>query len=534
MRAIDLYAGIGGWSLGFKMAGIEVVKSYEWWPPAARTLAANLDADVAIADIRNLPLDAFPRNIDIVIGSPPCTQFSYANRGGSGDIEDGLKDLTAFFSAVEQIKPRFWAMENVPRVQKVLQRELENGGRLARFQTLFKNAQIETIDMSEFGLPQRRSRCVAGNFDFALLRSYKEVLKSKTLGEVVADLQAGLEPVYYEAAPIRVFDNDPEAPLNSEEFEFNRAMKVFHPVYNGMPFPDPLDRTSRTITATCTRVSRESIVIPDTRNGSEFRRLTIRERASLQGFPATYQFHGRSQAEKQKMIGNAIPPVLTYLIANSMLSTKVNDLALPSRIVASQFITASTAPKTTTESAGKSYPADRTFRFAIPNLGFKSGTRFELSNLDSREDWQVHFFFGDSKHIHKYVPCKNPNLLSVLPSNLEGFASRLRAQFESRLSQLDKRTLQVNWTHRANGNHPFDLLNALGDLSKAAIDELSQIPLDVNELYAWLKTEISDKPFQSQSYDQKLRSNIKAILVGIILGSWFNGWEKPNPEVYQM
>ncbi len=526
MRAIDLYAGIGGWSLGFKMAGIEVVKSYEWWPPAARTLAANLDADVTITDIRELPVDAFPPNIDIVIGSPPCTQFSYANRGGSGDIEDGLKDLTAFFSAVEHIQPRFWAMENVPRVQKVLQRELENGGRLARFHALLENAHIETIDMSDFGLPQRRSRCVAGNFDFALLKSYKHVLKSKTLGEVVADLQVAKEPIYYEAASIGMIDHTPEAPLNSEEYEFNRAMKVFHPIYNGMPFPDPLNRTSRTITATCTRVSRESIVIQDTRNNSEFRRLTIRERASLQGFPATYQFHGRSQAEKQKMIGNAIPPVLTYLIANSMLSTQVNDLVPPSRVVASQFITASTAPKTTTESAGKSYPADRTFRFAIPNLGFKSGTRFELSNLDSRENWQIHFFFGDSKHIHKYVPCKDTNLLSTLPSILGDFASRFMTQCESRLSQLDKRTLQVNWTHRASGNHPFDLLNVLGDVSKEAIDELFQIPLDVNELYAWLKAEISDKPLQSQSYDQKLKSNIKPILVGIFLGSWFNGWEK--------
>ena len=41
MRAIDLYAGIGGWSLGLKLAGIEVVKSYEWWQPAIDTHNGN-------------------------------------------------------------------------------------------------------------------------------------------------------------------------------------------------------------------------------------------------------------------------------------------------------------------------------------------------------------------------------------------------------------------------------------------------------------------------------------------------------------
>jgi hypothetical protein len=37
MRAIDLYSGIGGWALGLRLAGIEVVASYEWWDKAART-----------------------------------------------------------------------------------------------------------------------------------------------------------------------------------------------------------------------------------------------------------------------------------------------------------------------------------------------------------------------------------------------------------------------------------------------------------------------------------------------------------------
>ena len=90
MKAIDLYSGVGGWSLGLKMAGVDVIQSYEWWSPAAETLINNLGGDVSIADIRTLPLSSIPLDIDIIVGSPPCTQFSYSNRGGSGDIYDGL------------------------------------------------------------------------------------------------------------------------------------------------------------------------------------------------------------------------------------------------------------------------------------------------------------------------------------------------------------------------------------------------------------------------------------------------------------
>ena len=83
-----------------------------------------------------------------------------------------------------------------------------------------------------------------------------------------------------------------------------------------MSFPDSLKRPSRTITSTCTRVSRESIVIQD---GKKFRRLTLREKGCIQGFPITFQFYGNTHSNKQKMIGNSIPPILTYYLFQRML-----------------------------------------------------------------------------------------------------------------------------------------------------------------------------------------------------------------------
>ncbi len=179
-RAIDLYSGIGGWTLGLKLAGIETVASYEWWDQAVETHERNFSSHVAAGDIRSRPIDSYPPSISFVVGSPPCTQFSFANRGGSGDVADGLKDIAAFLRVVRATRPRYWAMENVPRVAGILEEHLAPGGQLAEFADLVK--VVTVVDMAEFGLPQRRRRMVAGDLPVRLLMSYRARIHRSTLG----------------------------------------------------------------------------------------------------------------------------------------------------------------------------------------------------------------------------------------------------------------------------------------------------------------------------------------------------------------
>ena len=134
------------------------------------------------------------------------------------------------------------------------------------------------------------------------------------------------DPIYgVKISSANLRDHDFEQPLNEEEERINRCNKTLHPVYNKMSFPDPLDQPVRTITATCTRVSRESIVIRDISSKS-LRRLTVRERATLQGFPVTYQFYAPSHGLKLRMIGNAVPPAFSFLIGHAMLGTPTEAL----------------------------------------------------------------------------------------------------------------------------------------------------------------------------------------------------------------
>jgi DNA (cytosine-5)-methyltransferase 1 len=530
VRVIDLYAGVGGWAVGLKLAGFEITKSYEWWQPAADTHHANSSSDVSVGDVRTLDLKLLPRDIDIVVGSPPCTQFSYSNRGGSGDVSDGLVDLEQFLRIVKHVKPRAWAFENVPRVKGVLERELATGGALQDYADLFEDAHIEIFDISRFGIPQRRKRCLAGNLNFEILKSYSQVTEALTLGDVVGSLSAGQDPIFATTAIHEIADNEPEEPLNWEEERFNRDMKVAHPVYNGMPFPDPLDRSSRTVTATCTRVSRESLVISDG-TGGKFRRLSVRERASLQSFPVNFQFLGRSHAQKLKMIGNAIPPAFTYLIGEAIKGTRKEDLVLPSDIDANAMLPGHAGVSTRPDNSGRTYPLSRRFRFCIPGLRFKSGTRFELTNYADAANWEVVFYFGDSKRIRskKFFHNDVSHASDISSKKLKLMIDKVYGKLEASIGALDFMSLQSTWSHSSAGLHPFKLIDELESIVKEELESGQWCKLDEIVLKEYVYSLVFSDPDTERFAEQKISKYLKEIAIGSIVAGYLNGRLSQSP-----
>lgn len=534
LRAIDLYAGIGGWSLGLRLAGVEVVASYEWWQPAVDTHNGNHGGSLTPIDIRKLELVDLPSDIDLVVGSPPCTQFSYSNRGGSGDQAEGLKDLVKFLEVVEHLKPRFWALENVPRVAEVLRYGLATPNHpLHRFAHL--KPHVTVLDFSDYGAPQSRRRCIAGNIPLEFVEAYRTRLSRRTLGDVVGALSAKhqtIDPVWGVALPRNTLTEMQEEPaLNAEELRMNREAKTYHPVYNNMAFPDPLDAPARTVTATCTRVSRESIVIADPKHAGRFRRLTIRERACLQGFPITYQFYARSFAEKAKMVGNAIPPTFTYLLAQAAEGVSLESFRSFTQAGSSLSAPEKTARVTTVDAEGRTYLAGRSFRAALPGLRFKSGMRFELSNGDNRHNiaWRVRFFFGSSQDIRQ-VDLDGSIGRELRSSLLSGrdtvdFRARL-LKAEMELAGSDPAALQAVWTHRATGLAPYDVVDLLGELAaeaqkalQAAASESFGQTAASYVLKVAEGTEGDDRPLPNAN---KLRRYATPILSGFIVGDWFN------------
>ena len=531
MRAIDLYAGIGGWSLGLRLAGVEVVASYEWWKPAVDTHNGNHGGDLKPIDVRQLRLEDLPSNIHLVVGSPPCTEFSYSNRGGGGDIEEGLKDLVRFLEVVEHIKPKFWALENVPRVAQVLERGMRDPKHpLYRFRDL--GMRIEIVDFSEYGTPQSRRRCIAGNIPFDLIKSYRPRVPRRTLGDVVEAIAAQgdiVDPVWGCVRPRgKVTERENEYALNAEELRMNREAKTYHPVYNNMAFPDVVDLPARTVTATCTRVSRESIVIGNEADG--FRRLSVRERACLQGFPITYQFYARSFPEKVKMVGNAIPPTFTYLVARAAQDVSAKDLLPYAEAGLGLRQPEMVAPVTPPTTEGRIYPAGRSFRAALPGLRFKSGMRFELANgRGLTQDWQVRFFFGPSVKIREIA--LDGDLLRELRKSplVRNMMMALGVEFTKVDQVLQASTpedLQAAWSHRAGGLRPYQVADLLGDLAARVHERLLAASTDdqhavigyVMEAAAEGEGEGSD----SIPGSKKMTTHALPILSGLLVGAWFN------------
>ncbi len=513
--AIDLYSGIGGWTLGMKLSGIKNIASYEWWKEANQTHNINFGTNHKEINIRNIDVTNdlnFKQKIDFVVGSPPCTQFSFANRGGNGDIQDGLIDICKFLEFVDFIKPKYWAMENVPRVAKILEREL-NEGQLQRFQELVK--VIKVVDTAEYGVPQNRKRMVAGDFPLELFESYKEKVETVSLGQVLNLLSKNTikDPNYgYEIEREKVTELENEADLTIEEERINKDAKTYHPIYNKMSFPDKLDRPSRTITATCTRVSRESIIV---KSQTGYRRLNVRERCVIQGFPITYQFYGRTLNTKFKMIGNAVPPILTYYIFQSMLGVHPNELKSPKESAYYHEQPKFKAYPSNLNAPKRKYPKSRKFQFAVPNLRYGSGVRFELSNNHRSGDirWSFKFFYGTSKSIKETA--LNDSIINLLAPRLNTSKNEVFSELANQISvkyrSCNSATLQNLWTSSDNSNQVFDFIDEVGKAVNTILETVDFKEFDPN-----LITHITEEG------NNKLIENKNSVLAGFYFLSLLN------------
>lgn len=522
--AIDFYSGVGGWSYGLQLAGIQVVASYEISEQANLTNRMNNGHAAYSVDIRSMDVDSIP-SANFLVGSPPCTQFSTSNRGGGGDISDGLRDVARFLELVERLNPKGWAMENVPRLKSILDSELRPGGSLERFLPL--NVKYRVFDLHEFGLPQRRRRCIVGNVDFDLLESYKGKVPTPTLGDIVSCLKNEQvnDPNYaLSCAKDELVDHQLEEPLSCEEMRINRSAKVLHTIYNAMQFPDPLHHPARTITATCTRVSRESIVIFDPDKLGQCRRLSVRERACAQGFPISYQFFGKSYTEKLKMVGNAMPPVFAYYLGHALLGTPCDRVLHTSQLRPN--LPCRVAPlQTPPHKVGRKFPAKRAFKFAIPSLRLGSGVRFELANSMScnKIEWLVNFVYGTPKNIQRIKPSRNDVslILAGLPIDLSLKIYEIVHGFCVILGGVDVEALQSIWNHSIQGDAgPFDVLDIIDSYGALVASQLSILLEEKPEIAHKLLNAVLR--LGADNFNRRIYSRADVVIAGIIVAGCVN------------
>lgn len=341
---LDLFCGAGGFSEGFKEMGFDIVYALDNWKPATDTIKENHpETEVVKADITEIEPSELP-HADVIIGGPPCTEFSYSKKGGGGNIKEGMKLVLRFLYYVQKLKPKWWIMENVPRLLNTLPPKVSLRKLGIEKEGFLEIPKRMVMNSADFGTPQKRLRLISGKYptpkqthsqisDMQSLTNVKYLpwvnmrkiieglpnpLGKIREGELVQDPNYDFLKIPQEKLP----DHFMNAVMTDEEALKNKNAKMHHAWYGKMKFPDDLDRPSRTVMATQFNASRETMVI-EIKEGkfrSKFRKPTIRECACLQAFPITYLFNGSSNpTTKYKLVGNAVPVKLSSAIAKAIL-----------------------------------------------------------------------------------------------------------------------------------------------------------------------------------------------------------------------
>jgi len=380
ITVIDLFSGAGGFSEGFRQAGFDVVMGIDNWKPAYDTHETNGFGECkninllgfGVDDILALKryLGAKHGEIDIIIGSPPCTEFSYAKKGGKGNLEKGMLLVREHLLFVALFKPRYWLMENVPRLEKVLDKECEGSRergwnmpyeklgiperRLKELGLKADSLHISSgmlLTASDFGACQNRKRFIAGSFPVELLESQKvDRGTDVSLGGLLERLERGIKAAgndgfvrdpnysYHKIKRGELRDHDYDASVHPMYWEEMRHLKRRHIQYGRMHFPENLNATARTIMATFNSSSRESLVLDTHKSiqyhGKErplFRQPTVREVACIQGFPLSFQLVAPRIGDRYKLVGNAVPCQMAYALAKAICDHIEKDKSKVSR-----------------------------------------------------------------------------------------------------------------------------------------------------------------------------------------------------------
>tara|TARA_B110000902_G_scaffold98216_1_gene116175 strand:+ start:310 stop:1512 length:1203 start_codon:yes stop_codon:yes gene_type:complete len=393
LNTIDLFAGCGGLTEGFKQSGhFKMLAAVEWDKDAHATLVDRLmyahgykDAvkRCILADIQDTKSlihgkdadDEFPshkgldalvndKKVDVIIGGPPCQAYSVAGRirDENGMHEDYRNYLfESYMAVVDHFKPAACIFENVPGMLSAAPGGISI---INRISAAFKKSGYEissnlkeqaTLDVSEFGVPQKRKRVIIAAFRRDMHENprsvvnnfYSNLLLEKTSTITTVKQAIGGLPKLYPTKVLKGKKSHIEDELNfladhEPRFHSQRDIGIFKMLAediasgrNRYTSSDALkalytEKTGKTSAVHKYYVLRESMpsntipahlykdglrhIHPDPKQA---RSITVREAACLQSFDLDFKFKGPN-GSKYKMIGNAVPPLFAEKIGKAL------------------------------------------------------------------------------------------------------------------------------------------------------------------------------------------------------------------------
>ena len=365
---IDLFCGVGGMSLGFEQAGLNVVAAFDSDEihvstyrenfPSCKVVRADLSKTTG-AEIRRASGLTHNKMIDVVFGGPPCQGFSLI---GKRDLKDRRNRLILdFIRIVRELRPRYFVVENVAgllvgEAQNVL-RSFIRRAKLAGYSV---REPVRSLCASDFAIPQCRERVfILGCRRGLILPEYPLASPCRStdnggggpfVWDAIGDLP-NVEDIGYltegdvlrrrlgrpspYAAVLRgaVADSeDRSVPRKLDGKGLSGCMRTLHSV-------ETVKRFAATLPGTRERVSRFYRLKKDglantlragtgPSHGSHTaarpihpvhpRCITVREAARLHSFPDWFQFHA-TKWHGFRQVGNAVPPLMGRGVARRVV-----------------------------------------------------------------------------------------------------------------------------------------------------------------------------------------------------------------------
>ena len=365
-KAIDLFCGCGGISVGLKEAGFEIVAGIDIEKKYLTSFKHNFpDARALNADITTVSPREFmqtvgivPGELDILVGGPPCQGFSKNVPRKYRYLEDPKNLLVKYFlDYCEVLQPKMVLIENVA--------EMKNGFEEAYSQEIIKRLQEDgytvtavVLNSADFGVPQRRRRAffMANRYDIkfkAPTPTHRAIEKSdnKTIDlfsqpahvsvwDAIGDLPnvehgQGLELTPYPNQPQTKYQalmrGSKQAVKNHiarklADKQYQRLASIA-PGQGHKDLPEHL-QTKGGYSGAYGRLTKDMVAPTITRwvfhpgsgrwgHPEDIRTITIREAARIQSFPDDFEFVG-SYTDQAGQLGNAVPPLLAQAIVENM------------------------------------------------------------------------------------------------------------------------------------------------------------------------------------------------------------------------
>jgi DNA (cytosine-5)-methyltransferase 1 len=293
MSIADLFCGPGGASIGFNDF-FDVTLAVDWKPDPCRTYRKNLTGVVKQKDIRNL--SGSQKDFDGIMGviaGPPCKPFSMLNT--RKDPNDPRRNLWKdFMRIVEEVKPKFFLMENVPTIFNDIKKGILNEGKRLGYIVSHK-----ILDSSNYGVPQTRKRwiVVGTKKPFAFPSAQPSI--AKTVKTAFDQIQENKGFGNTRPKTLERFSEVPVGkwvPISSGRFRNAIRLSWNHPA------------------PTVINITKVYMIHP-----LEIRLITETEAAVLQDFPPDYGFVGNRTSRTQQ-IADAAPASLMRAIAKQLQS----------------------------------------------------------------------------------------------------------------------------------------------------------------------------------------------------------------------